>query len=59
MIGREFTKVLRLPQGRHETIKNRFELSDHGLVEHVRLWTSDTTSPPPALTDWQVSLPRS
>jgi hypothetical protein len=42
MIGREFLKRLRLLNGRHETIKTRYELSDSlGLVEHVELETHD------------------
>jgi hypothetical protein len=41
MIGREFTKRIRLLYGRHETIKTRYELSESGLVEHVVLETFD------------------
>ena len=52
MIGREFTKRIRLLHGRHETIKTRYELSESGLVEHVVLQTFDrpthTTDAPSA-----------
>ena len=41
MIGREFKKKIRLLNGRHETIKTRFELNDGQLVEHVCLETHD------------------
>jgi hypothetical protein len=41
MIGREFKKKIRLLNGRHETIKTRFELDDGRLVEHVELETHD------------------
>jgi hypothetical protein len=41
MIGREFLKKLKLLNGRHETIKTRYELTESGLVEHVELETHD------------------
>jgi hypothetical protein len=41
MIGREFTKRIRLLYGRHETIKTRYELEAGQLVEHVELQTFD------------------
>ena len=40
MIGREFVKHLRLPFGRSELIRTRFQLNEQGkLVEHVSLET--------------------
>jgi hypothetical protein len=40
MIGREFTKNLRLRHGGIETIRTRFELNKDGaLVEHVTVET--------------------
>jgi hypothetical protein len=41
MIDREFTKRIRLLNGRHETIKTKFELEAGRLVEHVELQTFD------------------
>ena len=46
MIGREFTKRIRLLYGRHKTIKTRYELSESGLVEHVVLETFDRPTHP-------------
>jgi hypothetical protein len=41
MIDREFTKRIRLLNGRHETIKTKFQLEAGQLVEHVELQTYD------------------
>jgi hypothetical protein len=41
MIGREFTKKIKLLNGRHETIKTKFELAEGQLVEYVELETHD------------------
>jgi hypothetical protein len=42
MMGRVFTKHLRLRHGRIETIRTRFELNKGGeLVEHVTVETHD------------------
>ena len=41
MIDREFTKRIRLLNGRHETIKTKFQLEADRLVEHVVLETFD------------------
>jgi hypothetical protein len=37
----EFIKKIRLLNGRHETIKTRFEKWGIGVVEHVELETHD------------------
>ena len=48
MIGRQFIKHLRLLNGRHETIKTRFELEEGKLVEHVVIQTHDRPASTPA-----------
>jgi hypothetical protein len=51
MIDREFTKRIRLLNGRHETIKTRFELEAGRLVEHVVLETFDRPAHAPTSAD--------
>jgi hypothetical protein len=54
----EYTKKIRLLNGRHETIKTRFEKWGIGVVEHVELQTHDgpagrnevPAAPPPKRT---------
>jgi hypothetical protein len=45
MIDREFRKNLRLLNGRHETIRTKFEVATVGLVEHVILETHGPQCP--------------